>query len=131
VAQRRDVVRDLDDILRGHTWRLGKLEEEELGERRLGSFDLGREQSFFADVAVEKQRRIWKYGRQAVEPPERQERSLELQLERATEFESRLWWKLDWHECTNFVPRNAHDLVLAGGSPFHRRDRLVQVTFKE
>lgn len=68
VIQGRDVVRHLHDVVERNTRQFIELEEQEVRQRRLGAFDLGREDCLLADVRVKEQGRVGQEGRDAVEP---------------------------------------------------------------
>ena len=69
VLQRRDVVRDLHDVVERHAGGLLHLEEQQVGERGLRALDLGGEHRLLADVGVEEKIGVWQQSGDAVEPP--------------------------------------------------------------
>lgn len=70
VLHRRDVVRDLRDVVDRHVRDLVALEQEQIGQRGLRALDLRRQQRFLAHVHIEKQWGRRQDGRHAVEPPD-------------------------------------------------------------
>ena len=68
VLQRSDVARYLYDIVEWYAWRLVQLEEQQVGQRRLGALDLRREHGLPAHIGVEKELRVREKRGHAVEP---------------------------------------------------------------
>lgn len=57
VFNRRDVVGNLGDVVEGDLRNFVVLEQQQVGEGGLRALDLRRQQSLFADLHVEKERR--------------------------------------------------------------------------
>ena len=78
MVEGRDIVADLPHVIQRHTRFLIQLEQQQVRQRRLGPLDHGGEHRLLADVHVEEQRGVRQQGRDAVQPPERQQRLVEL-----------------------------------------------------
>ena len=90
VVERRDVARDLDDVVEGHAGRLVDLEEQEVGERRLRPLDLGGEHRLLAHVGVEEEVGVRQQGGDAVESAEGEQAPLQERLESARQARARV-----------------------------------------
>ena len=123
VLKGRDVVRDLDHIVDGHTWGVLELEEQEIRERRLGAFDLGRQHGLAAHVGVQEEMGIRQQCRHAVEAPQRYRGLLERELARACQLERRLRWQGVGDERPDLLATGAGHDVSASLPPIH--DRLI------
>jgi hypothetical protein len=77
VLEGSDVVGDLDDVVGRHAGSFFELEQEKVREGRLGTLDLGGQHCLFSDVRIEKEVGVRKQRSDAVEPPEREQRSVE------------------------------------------------------
>ena len=64
------VVGDLHDVVEGHAGRLVELEEQQVGQGRLGTLDLAGEHRLAPDVGVEEQVGVRQEGGDTVQPPE-------------------------------------------------------------
>ena len=56
MVQRRDVVRDLLDVIQRHARRFVVFKQQQVGERRLSALDLRGEHRLLANVSVDEQR---------------------------------------------------------------------------
>ena len=74
------VVGDLDDVVERHTRSFFHLEQQQVGQRRLGAFDLRREDGLAANVGIEKQVRIGQQRRDAVQPAAGQQGAIQQPL---------------------------------------------------
>jgi hypothetical protein len=119
VAQCGNVVGHLDNVVQGHTGRLLQLEEEQVRQGRLGPLDLGGEDRFLADVAVEEEVGIREECREGVEPAERQQGLLLEHRQRAVELERRLGRQRLGQEGPNGLAPHGRDLVATSRAALH------------
>src|SRR5215475_3530315 len=70
LVHRCDIVRDFLHILNRYPRGFLVLKEKEIRKRRLRAFDLRREYRLFADIGIDKKRKIGKHGRKSVEATE-------------------------------------------------------------
>ncbi len=76
------IVGHLDDVVEGHAGRLLQLEQQQVGKRGLRPFDLGGEDGLLADIGVQEGLGVGEQCRKSVEPADRQERLLQVVLQR-------------------------------------------------
>ena len=124
VFKRRHVVGHLDDVVERNAGRLVHLEEQEIGQRRLGALDLGGQQGLFPDVAVEKKVRIRQQRREAVHAAKRQQRALQRALQ-GRQVQRWLWSQACGHERPNGLAADGRGLVPAGFASVHGERPLL------
>jgi hypothetical protein len=78
VLQRRDVVGHFDNVIERHPGGGSDLEQQQVGQRRLGSLDLRRDNGLLADIAVEEQLGIRQQRGDAVQAAQRQKGPVQL-----------------------------------------------------
>jgi hypothetical protein len=93
VVERAYVVRHLRDVVAGNSWRFCEFEQEQLGKRGLGSFDLRREQGLLSDIAIQEEVRVGQQGRDTVQSAEGKNGSFEASLPGAVQFDGTERWK--------------------------------------
>jgi hypothetical protein len=59
MLHRGHIIRDFFDILKGHARNRLILKQQQVGERGLGTFDLGRDQRLLANVQIEQESDVW------------------------------------------------------------------------
>lgn len=114
-----NVVGHLDHVVKGHSGRLFEFKEQQVGERRLGSFNLRGEHGLLADVGIEEEGLVGQQRGHAVEAAEREDRRLELLLQRAGERNRRCGRKRGRQERAHLVAADRGDLVAAGFPSSH------------
>lgn len=119
VLQPSDVTGDLHHVIERHAGSLLQFKEEQVGERRLGAFDLGGEQGLAAHVGVEEQLRIREQGRDAIEAAAGQQRPIVQRLQRTLQQHRRIGRQWRWHERPDHFPSGAGDLVATGAIAPH------------
>jgi hypothetical protein len=77
MLQRGDITGDLGHVVQRNTWRFLQLVEEQVGQRGLRPFYLGREHRLFANVGVEEQMRVGQQGADTVQPSQREQGAVE------------------------------------------------------
>ncbi len=91
VFERSHIVRHFDNIIEGHSWRLFQLKEQEVGQRRLCSFNLRGEQRLPADVGVKEDAGIRQKQRDAIQSAQRECRAFQQPLTLGREPQRRVW----------------------------------------
>ena len=101
VLKGRHIVGDLDDVCQRHAGGLIQLEQQQVGERRLGTLDLGGQHRLLPHVRVEEQGRVRQDRRDAIQPSDRERRRLQGSLETRVPGDRGLGREWSGHERTD------------------------------
>ena len=126
MLERRHVVRDFAHVVERDPGRLLQLEQEEVRQRRLGSFDPGGEHRLLAYVGVQDQRFVRQERRDGVQPSEGERCRFERLLQRAVRQQGRIRRQGRRYEGANRLPSGDRHLVPADLSPLHVRTALFK-----
>jgi hypothetical protein len=98
---------------------LTQLKEQQIGEGRLGPFDLGGKQGFTPHIGVEKQLGVREQGGDPVQPSAGQQRPLVQRLQWPRQLQRRIRRQWRRHEGPHCFTGGAGDLVAPGGIAPH------------
>ena len=120
VLQRGHIVGDLHHIIKRRARGLFQFEQQQVGQRRLGTLDLAGEHRLAAHIGIQKQIRIRQQGGDAVETTASQQCLFQQALARAAEVERGRGRQGRGHESPHCFTRGAGDVKVSGGAALHR-----------
>ena len=119
VLQGCHVAGDLDHVVERNAGCFLQLEQQQIGEGRLGALDLGGEHGLAPHVGVEEQLGIGQQGGDTIQAAAGQQRLLVQGLQGSSQHHRRLRGQRRRHEGPHRFPGGAGDLVVAGGLTPH------------
>jgi hypothetical protein len=110
---------DLDDVVKRNAGCFLQLEQQQIGQRRLGALDLGGEQGLAPQVGVEEQIGIGQQGGDTIQAATGQQRLLVQGLKGSSQHHWRIRGQRRRHESPHRFPGGAGDLVTPRSDALH------------